>query len=196
MLEIMLYPDQRSLLPELQRLFPDLSQDRFFEGRRYYLASLCQGEEGIRQRTFLHAHHLDYIERTRQCEQSIRAFFAGVELDGRPIDWIEVEPVPNASGAHLATVKTANTEVSLYFPPQWDPVRWRQDRGMFSWLYIYQAAEQTCASPVGMDGHVTKPIIWTGTAGEMAQWLREREYTQAICTTLDPGVYGLYRSNR
>jgi hypothetical protein len=190
LLEIILYIDERALLPELQKLFPDLAKEKFIGARVYYVASLREGAEGMRQRAFLSKHHLEYRNRTWQCEQSIRAFFSGVEFEGRPIEWVEFEVIP---GAQQATIKTAEMEVRLRFPLEWDQESWQQGYGMLGWLYVYDTTEQVCASLVGVERCVTEQIKRTATPDEMAGWLHERGYTQVICTTASPGVFGLYK---
>ncbi len=190
LLEIMLYTDQQVLLPELKALFPDLAKQRFIGMQVYYVASLRDGSEGMRQRAFLSEHHLEYRNRTWQCEQSIRAFFSGAELEGKPIKWIEFETV---AGAQQATIKTAESEACFYFPPGWDPGSWQQGYGTLGWLYVYETAEQVCASLVGVERCVTEQIKRTATPGEMARWLHDQGYTQVICTTTTPDVFGLYK---
>ncbi len=189
LLEIMLYTDQQVLLPELKALFPDLAKELFIGMQVYYVASLRDGSEGMRQRAFLSEHHLEYRNRTWQCEQSIRAFFSGVELEGKPIKWIEFETV---AGAQQATIKTAESEACFYFPPGWDPGNWYQD-SVLDWLYVFAVAEEVCASPVGVERCVMQQIKRTATPEEMARWLHERGYAQVICTTTTPGVFGLYK---
>ncbi len=63
-----------------------------------------------------------------------------------------------------------------------------------TWLFVYEVVtEEVCAALVGAEGCVTEPIKRAATPAEMGKWLHERGYTQAICTTTRPGVYGLYR---
>lgn len=189
LLEIMLYTDQQVLLPDLKALFPDLAKELFIGMQVYYVASLRNGSEGMRQRAFLSEHHLEYRNRTWQCEQSIRAFFSGVELEGKTIKWIEFDAI---AGAQQATIKTAGSEACFYFPPGWDPWNWYRD-SVLDWLYVFAAAEEVCASPVGVERCVMEQIKRAATPGEMAKWLHERGYTQVICTTTTPGVFGLYK---
>ncbi len=193
MLEIVIHLDQYALVSELRRVFPDLSLEKRINGRRYYLASFADGPEGIRQRAFLSECHLEYIDQERQREQSIRAFFAGVELEGKPIDQVIFRRVLNYANYHSAALHTEDDEIYLRFPPHWNPGQWFRRDIMVGWLYVYKASEQTCASLVGTERCITEPIKRTTLTTEMAKWLQEQGYMQVVCTTIRPGIFGLYQ---
>ena len=88
--------EQFDLLPELQRLFPDI-------------ILTCVTERGNVYR----------VEREREREDILRAFFQGVELEGHPIETVTVRRVVNQPDYHSLRLATRDDEVVLRFPPTW-----------------------------------------------------------------------------
>jgi hypothetical protein len=193
MLEIVVNLDQYILVPELRRVFPDLCLAKRIDGRKYYLASLADGPKGMHQRAFLSECNLEYIDHERQREQSIRAFFAGVELEGKPIDQIIFRRILNQGNYHSAALHTEDDEIYLRFPPHWNPGQWTRRDIVVGWLYVYKASEQICAALVGTERCITEPIKRTSLTTEMAMWLQEQGYMQVVCITTRPDIFGLYQ---
>ncbi len=64
---------------------------------------------------------VEYGNAEKWREAIIRAFFKGVELEGKPITTIRFRRVLNDPTYHGAALKTEDDEVYLRFPPDWNP---------------------------------------------------------------------------
>ena len=117
--ELALHYEQFGLLPELQRLFPDIILTCITDRGNIYLVSFLRNGEGVMQRRFLYDHAIKFVEREREREDTLRAFFRGVELEGHPIEMVTVRRVLNQPEYQSVRLATADDEVVLRFPPQW-----------------------------------------------------------------------------
>ncbi len=121
MLRIIVHLGQQDLIPQLKAEFPDLSLEKRRDGVMHCLASLHDGLEGAQQLLFLHTHDLVYVDAERQRELGVRAFFHGVELEGKPIITLRFRPLRYARYWHVATLATDDDEINLHLPPEWSP---------------------------------------------------------------------------
>ena len=117
--ELALHYAQFDLLPELQRLFPDIILTCVTERGNIYRVSFSRNREGVMQRRFLRDHAIKFVEREREREEMLRAFFHGVELEGHPIEMVTVRRVMDQPEYQSVRLATAEDEVMLRFPPQW-----------------------------------------------------------------------------
>ena len=121
MLQIYVYPNQFALLPLLWAWFPGLVVKQQCESSRCYLAPLGEGEQGREQERFLRQHTIEYVDLERERETFIRAFFTGVELEGKLITRVDFGRVQHTTTYHWVRLQTEDTEVCLRFPPDWSP---------------------------------------------------------------------------
>ena len=117
--ELALHYAQFDLLPELQRLFPDIILTCVTERGNIYRVSFSRNGEGVMQRRFLRDHAIKFVEREREREEMLRAFFHGVEMEGHPIEMVTVRRVMDQPEYQSVRLTTAEDEVVLRFPSQW-----------------------------------------------------------------------------
>ena len=117
--ELALHYEQFDLLPELQRLFPDIILTCVTERGNVYRVSSLRNGQGVVQRRFLRDHEITFVEREREREEMLRAFFLGVELEGHPIEMVTVRRVLDQPEYQSVRLATADDEVVLRFPPEW-----------------------------------------------------------------------------
>ena len=117
--EIVLHYEQFDLLPELQRLFPDIVLMCVTDRGNGYRVSFASDSQEMVQRRFLSDHTIQYVEREREREDILRAFFRSVELEGHPITTVTVRRVLDQPEYQSVRLATADDEVVLRFPPAW-----------------------------------------------------------------------------
>jgi len=188
-----LYPHQKELIPELQKLFPDLAVREMRGAGSIYAGSLAQGQRGIQQIQYLHAHGLGYVNLDRQRERLIRAFFCGVELDGGPIYAISIRRSPTQPDKHIVDVASQGEQFSLHLPSWWN---WPEESLVFEyegWLCVYQTDKGICAAKASRDGMERRPMHEAATLEEMEAWLTQHYYGAVIRLPPAMGVFALYK---
>lgn len=119
LIEFVLYYEQFALLSELQEVFPDIVLACVTDQGNVYRAAFYVGGREIAQRRFLREHAIKYVERERERENIIAAFFRGVELEGNPIVTLTVRRVVDQPDYHSVKLTTHDDEMLLRFPSTW-----------------------------------------------------------------------------
>lgn len=193
MIRFQLYPHQKDLIPELQKLFPDLAVREMRAASNIYESSLAPGQHGIQQIQYLHAHGLGYVNLDRQREKLIRAFFCGVELDDGPIYAISIRRPPTQPDKYIVDVASRGEQFSLHLPSWWN---WPDESLVFEyegWLCVYQTEQGICAAKASRDGVERQPIYQSHTLEEMEAWLTQHYFGAVIRLPPTMGVFGLYK---
>ncbi len=197
MLTIYLHTSQQGLLEQIRHICPGLEAARqsVYPGYKTYHAYLAERkEEVLRQKGWLVAHQVLFLDTEEMRERRARAFMQRAALSPEQSCALSVsfKRVGNDPACHSLCVRSGEREATLYLLPGWSG---RQRVPFHLWVGAIYVARQPdaltvhCFKTNGCLGHE----IWRQrTDEEMTRWLLEKRYVQIYCFSCQPDVCGLY----
>lgn len=196
MLNIYLHRSQETLLEEIKEVFPDLEKAARSAYPNYttYHAYLSEQDQGRRQRDWLAAHSVLFIDTERVRERRARAFMRHATLgpeEETPLA-LSFARVENDPDFHRVTVSSRQRQATLYLLAGWTG---REHAPFHLWVgavYVVRENNDLVVYCFDATGRLDHEIYRLPTAEEMTRWLLDRRYLQIYCLTSTPGVEGLY----
>jgi hypothetical protein len=195
-LTIYLHRSQEALLEELRGMFPDLEAAAHSAYPCYttYHAYLSEEDQGRRQKGWLTAHYVLFVDTERVRERRARVFVRHASLapeEDAPLA-LSFARVENDPDFHRMTISSRQHQATLYLSAAWTG---REHTPFHLWLgaiYVVQEKEALVVYCFDAAGRMDHEIYRLPTVEEMTRWLLERRYLQIYALTPTPGVEGLY----
>lgn len=196
MLTVYLHRSQEALLEEIKKVLPDLEEAArsVYPNYTTYHAYLSEQDQGRRQRGWLMAHSVLFIDTERVRERRARAFMRQATLgpeEDAPLAF-SFARAENDPDFHSVTVRSRHHQATLYLSAGWTG---REHTPFHLWIgaiYVVQENNALAAYCFDAAGCLDHEIYRLPTAEEMTRWLLDRRYLQIYCLTPRPGVEGLY----
>lgn len=196
MLTIYLHCSQEALLADLKEMFPDLevAARSAYPNYTTYHAYLSGQDQGRRQKGWLMAHSVLFLDTERVRERRVRAFLRHATLgpeEDVPLA-IAFARVENDPDFHCVIASSRQHQATLYLSAGWTG---REHAPLHLWIgaiYVVQENDALVVYCFDASGRLDHEIYRLPSADEMTRWLLDRRYLQIYCLTPTPGVEGLY----